>query len=179
MTVWFTADTHFGHANIIRHSGRPFALVAEMDAALIANWNAVVRPSDPVWHLGDFAFRNERPTASYLQRLAGEKHLIHGNHDKEDARVLKGWTSSQPYAEITIDDTRLVLFHYAMRVWHRVNKGAIHLFGHSHGELAGDRQCCDVGVDNPAWPYRPVSLAEIRQYLSTQPEHEAIDHHRT
>lgn len=40
MTVFFTSDTHFGHEAIIRHCGRPFASVAEMDEALIARWNA-------------------------------------------------------------------------------------------------------------------------------------------
>ena len=35
--VFFTADLHFGHANIIRHCARPFASVEDMDAALLAN----------------------------------------------------------------------------------------------------------------------------------------------
>ena len=33
--VFFTADLHFGHANIIRHCARPFADVEEMDLSLI------------------------------------------------------------------------------------------------------------------------------------------------
>jgi len=34
MPTWFTADMHFGHANIIRYSRRPFASVQAMDIAL-------------------------------------------------------------------------------------------------------------------------------------------------
>lgn len=165
--TWFTSDTHFGHANIISHCARPFGSVGEMDAALIANWNAAVQPSDEVWHLGDFAFRSAKPAAWYLSRLNGRKHLVHGNHDSAEARADPGWASSQAMAEIAVDGQRLVLLHYAMRVWPKAHHGALHLFGHSHGTLPGDSQSCDVGVDVPEWNYRPVSLAEIVEYLRT------------
>ena len=177
MTVWFTSDTHFGHANIIGYSDRPFGSVDEMDDALITRWNACVGPDDTIWHLGDFVFRNALPTERYLARLAGRKHLIWGNHDDAATRALPGWSTSQPYAEITVDDTRLVLFHYALRVWNRSHGGAVHLYGHSHNSLPGDRQCCDVGVDNPAWRYGPTTLEQIRTFLAIQPEHVAVDHH--
>jgi hypothetical protein len=36
--IWFTADTHLGHKNIIRHCARPFGSIEEMDASLIATW---------------------------------------------------------------------------------------------------------------------------------------------
>ena len=39
MSRWFTADQHFGHANIIEHSGRPFVSVDEMNRAIIDRWN--------------------------------------------------------------------------------------------------------------------------------------------
>ena len=177
MTVWFTSDTHFGHANIIRYSERPFGSVREMDESLTDRWNTLVRPDDTVWHLGDFAFRNAVSAERYLARLAGRKHLIWGNHDDAATRALPGWESSQPYAEITVDGTRLVLFHYAMRVWNRGQYGAVHLYGHSHNSLPGDDQCCDVGVDNPAWGYGPATLRQIASFLATQPAHVAVDHH--
>ena len=48
MTTWFTADTHFGHTNIIKYYSRPFATEREMDEVLIANWNAIVQKNDEV-----------------------------------------------------------------------------------------------------------------------------------
>lgn len=42
MNKWFTSDTHFSHANIIRYTGRPFQSVNEMDERLIENWNALI-----------------------------------------------------------------------------------------------------------------------------------------
>ena len=55
MTVFFTADTHFGDHRTINIQRRPFATVDETDALLIANWNGVVGLDDTVWHLGDVA----------------------------------------------------------------------------------------------------------------------------
>ena len=46
--TYFTADQHFGHFNIIRLSHRPFASLDEMNEAMIAKWNAKVKPGDAV-----------------------------------------------------------------------------------------------------------------------------------
>jgi calcineurin-like phosphoesterase family protein len=177
MTVWFTSDTHFGHANIVKYSNRPFASVLEMDEALIANWNARVRPNDEVWHLGDFTFKAEAEATLYLNRLNGLKHLIWGNHDSERVRSLALWASSQPYAELSMNGKRIVLLHYGLRVWNRSHHGALHFYGHSHGSLPGDRQSCDVGVDNPVCRYAPWRLEEIERHLAALPERVPVDHH--
>lgn len=50
-----TSDTHFGHERISMLAGRPFATVAEMDAALVERWNRAVPPDAVVLHLGDLA----------------------------------------------------------------------------------------------------------------------------
>ena len=58
--TFFTSDSHFGHASVLAprmDRPRPFATIEEHDEALVAAWNAVVRPDDIVWHLGDFAYR--------------------------------------------------------------------------------------------------------------------------
>lgn len=182
MATWFTSDHHFGHANIIRYTQRPYADVQEMDRCLIESWNAVVRPDDDIWCLGDFCYRSAKAAQTYLQRLHGRKHLICGNHDSEQTRQAAGWASSQAYAEISVDHRRLVLLHYAMRVWPGMRRNAIHLYGHSHGRLPGFRLpgfrlpgggdnpggCLDVGVD--CWGYRPVSVAEIVRRIRTLEE---------
>lgn len=162
--VWFTADTHFGHANIIKHCSRPFESAAEMDAVLIANWNAVVRPNDTVFHLGDFAFRQDpRQTKKIFGALNGAKTLITGNHDDKDVLEL-GWAQVDKLLGVKVEGTLLVLCHYAMRTWPKSHHGAFHLYGHSHGQLPGTGLSCDVGVD--CWDYRPVSLDEIRLRLA-------------
>ena len=63
--IYFTADTHFGHENVIRFCGRPYATAAEMDEALMENWNSRVKGNDTVLILQ--SKKIERTTAFALQ----------------------------------------------------------------------------------------------------------------
>ena len=157
--MYFTADTHFGHGGALGLYRRPFASVAAMDAAMVANWQGVVGPADEVWHLGDFAVGRRVDAAGLLAALPGRKHLVTGNNDPQSVAALPGWASVQPYAEIAEGGTALVLCHYALRTWRDMARGAWNLHGHSHGRLKPLLRQADVGVD--AWQFRPVTLAEI------------------
>lgn len=85
-SVFLTSDTHFGHLGVCRFMRadgvtklRPWDTPQDMDEEMVTRWNAVVRPSDKVYHLGDVVInRRALPT---LARLNGDKVLIKGNHD--------------------------------------------------------------------------------------------------
>jgi calcineurin-like phosphoesterase family protein len=159
--TYFTADTHFGDPRVLRIDKRPFKDIPEHDAALVERWNAVVRPDDEVWHLGDFALHvREGRIADLLGGLNGRKHLIVGNNDGPATLAAEGWASVQHYAELNLDGTGLVLCHYAFRTWKNMGRGWIDLHGHSHGKLGTQARQYDVGVD--LWDYRPVDLQTIR-----------------
>ncbi|MFN3945092.1 MAG: metallophosphoesterase family protein [Allosphingosinicella sp.] len=158
MRVFFTSDTHFGDHRTLNIGRRPFASVAEMDAALVARWNAAVAPEDEVWHLGDVA-RRAADVPALLARLPGRKHLVRGNNDPPGTASAPGWDSVQDYAELEIEGRRLVLCHYPFRTWNGQHKGAINLHGHSHGRMKPLTRQIDVGVD--VWDFRPVTLAEL------------------
>jgi calcineurin-like phosphoesterase family protein len=160
MAVFFTSDTHFGHAGARGLYRRPFESVAAMDAAMLDRWNTTVGPGDEVWHLGDFALGIPASAmADLLGRLHGRKHLITGNNDPPATTGLAGWSSVQPYAEIELDGLGLVLCHYAFRSWRNMGRGWLNLHGHSHGRLSPLPRQTDVGVD--AWDFRPVTLDRI------------------
>jgi calcineurin-like phosphoesterase family protein len=161
VTIWFTADTHFGHGGAMGRFKRPFRSVAEMNEAIVARWNETVGPDDEVWHLGDFALRTAADQiGALLARLKGRKHLITGNNDGPETLARREWASVQAYAEFELDGTWLVLCHYPFRTWNRMYKGAYNLHGHSHGKLAGLTRQVDVGVD--VWEFQPVTLATVR-----------------
>lgn len=161
MAVFFTADTHFGHGGARALYRRPFPSVAEADAAMVERWNSTVGAADDIWHLGDFAVGLRQPAvAALLERLQGRKHLVTGNNDPAWLTALPGWSSVQPYAELELEGTGLVLCHYAFRSWRNMGRGWLNLHGHSHGRLKPMTRQVDVGVD--VWDFRPVTLAEIR-----------------
>lgn len=116
MPIYFTADHHFGHAAARSFYRRPFSSVDEMDGEMIDRWNSVVQAEDVVWHLGDFAVRQSpERVGRLLDALHGQKHLIVGNNDDAGVTACAGWASVQPYAELTVDGTNLVLCHYPFR----------------------------------------------------------------
>jgi calcineurin-like phosphoesterase family protein len=157
MAVFFTSDTHFGDQRVLNFYPRPFASVAEMDAALIARWNDLVGSDDEVWHLGDFA-RSARSAAENFRQLRGRKHLVVGNIDPGFVMEL-AWASVAPYAEIEVEGVKLILCHYPFRSWNGMHRGALNLHGHSHGRLNPLPRQFDVGVD--ARDYRPIRLSEL------------------
>lgn len=55
--ICFTADTHFGHANVVKMCQRPFADVEAMNEAMTATWNDRVGGNDTVYIVGDMFFR--------------------------------------------------------------------------------------------------------------------------
>jgi len=171
MAVWFTADTHFGHTNIIKHCRRPFSSVEEMDETLVRNINTRVAATDTLYHLGDFAFRGKDP-AEYRGRIRCRTIvLVLGNHDPQtlDGAVKPAFAAHfrsvhsllRIKVEVASAPQLVVLCHYAMRIWDRAHYGSWHLFGHSHGGLPDDQsvRSWDVGVDRNA--FVPLSLAEV------------------
>lgn len=54
--IYFIADTHFNHTNIIKYCKRPFKDANEMNEYIIEKWNSVVKDDDIVYHLGDVGF---------------------------------------------------------------------------------------------------------------------------
>lgn len=170
--IWFTSDTHYGHANVIKYCDRPFADVHEMNEALIENFNECVRPGDTVFHLGDFSFL--RDPGVIRRRLNGNLHLIAGNHDWKQMQELRRlpWGWIRDTYMLRAGGTKIWLSHFAHRAWPNAHHGAIHLYGHSHGALEDHGRSTDVGVD--PWDYCPVNLDEILDMMKDRP---VLKHH--
>ena len=170
--VFVTADTHFGHAAILRLTGRPFESLQAMDEGLISRWNAKVGPDDTVWHLGDFSFRAEASPENYRARLNGRIHLVIGNHDDPGLRARTDlFESVSDIVGIKWGKQRIALCHYPMRDWPGAFRGAWHLFGHEHGRLDEEPLglSLDVGVDSHG--FAPLALDEVAQLMAQRKPH--------
>lgn len=71
-------------------------------------------------------------------------------------------------SEVHVAKQRIVLCHYAMRVWPHHAQGAWHLYGHSHGNLPDDELSLslDVGVD--VHEFRPWHFDELQTIMQTK-----------
>ena len=162
--IYFTADTHFDHLNIIvKHHLRKFDNVIAMNDVIIDNINSIVGSNDILWHLGDFAWKVPIP---FIKRIKCKNiHIVIGNHDKlsrfKDCQNVKIYTG---FVDTTIFSQRVTLCHYPMRSWRASCHGAWHLHGHTHGNILDPiRNTLDVGIDN--FGLKPVSWDEIVEYI--------------
>jgi len=155
--IYFTADHHFGHTNIIKYCNRPFKDVEEMNKILINNWNDTISDNDTVYHLGDFALMNNNKITEYLNKLRGIKILILGNHDRLNRKNKNLFKNIYKSYSLFYRGLTIVLSHYPYKFI--PPNGVIHLHGHSHGKETKIKNKIDVGVDNTN--YYPISIDEV------------------
>lgn len=166
--IYFTADTHFGHANILKLCNRPFADIDEMNEILIQNWNDRVSGNDTVYIVGDMFFRCT-DAESILKRLKGKKRLLVGNHDGswlKKVDLTKHFISMDHLLEISDGQHALVLCHYPLLTWKHAKRSFM-IHGHIHADTSADYfplitkrdNVLNAGVDING--FRPVTFDEL------------------
>lgn len=176
--IFYIADTHFGHGNIITYDNRPFTDTEDMTEAIIENWNSVVKNDDDVYVVGDMFWKLTWDEADAIAvQLNGLIHCIKGNHDEtnvfpEDAEQEFG------YKEIIDEGRHVVLCHYPIMFYNNmVNPNWYHLYGHVHAAwdhnmteswrkqieslYLKEWQGYNVGCMMPYMNYTPRTLDEI------------------
>lgn len=169
MTIWVTADPHFGHArllSILREDGqplRPFPTVEAMDAALVARWNDRVAPGDPVYVLGDLGF--SRPhLRTILPQLRGRLILVGGNHDRASADFYLRYVEDVRACAV-VDG--LLLTHFPVHPG-SLTRYVANVHGHLHERPAPPGPYLNVSVEHT--DYAPVALdALLAAHLTWQP----------
>ena len=163
--VFIISDTHFSHDNIIGYSNRPFNSVEEMNEALVHNWNSVVKPTDWVICLGDFALGVKENIALFGKQLNGVKTLVKGNHDRQ-AKLYEeaGFSDVLPVftlpSTLGFCDKTIVLSHKPQQI---LREGEVNIHGHIHDnqlDNSFDKELYfNASVENIN--YTPIKLQEI------------------
>ena len=177
--IWFTADTHFAHPNILKHMplrGEAFETIIDMEDCFIDIVNSMVKPKDLLIIAGDFCWKAGR-AGHFRQRIqAKEIHVAMGNHD---AASLKNHVSV--CRNMLFEKFNGIWFHishYPILSWRKQHHGGIHLYGHSHSlfeeqldELWPYRNSMECGVDNAlqlTGAFRPFHIDEIIERCSNE-----------
>lgn len=178
MSVYYTADLHLGHTNIITYCDRPFHSVGEMNAVIVANWNAVIGPDDIVHVLGDVAMGRREESMPLIGQLAGHKVLYPGNHDrcwnghgararKQETDYIAAGFEAIRHGPTTarIADHEVLLCHFPYdgdshdpdryKAYRPEDKGRWLLHGHVHQKWRQRKHMINVGVD--VWDFEPVA----------------------
>lgn len=150
--VFFTADLHLGHKNIIGYCNRPFSTGEEMDKEIIWSINKTVNQEDILYIIGDFCHKGGDAYKYREQIVCNHVHIILGNHD-EPTKFKTGFTSVSDQKMILYKNQKIFMCHYPMRSWSGSYRKSWMLYGHVHGRLhredvVSGTLTLDVGVDN-------------------------------
>jgi calcineurin-like phosphoesterase family protein len=177
--VYFTADTHYSHRNMVRALSswtdkesvtRNFKTIPEMNDTIISAFNERVKPNDTLIHLGDVAFITPAIKEFFHRLNCKNIYLVPGNHDRDlvKSKELQGYLRKMllPLQNLTIYNQHMVVSHFAMKIWDRSHFGSWNLYGHSHNFLPDpkDYKQMDVGVDTNN--YYPYHFEEIKEIMS-------------
>lgn len=187
MTIFFASDHHFGHTYLVERWRPQFTSVDHMTEELVRRHNAVVKPTDTVFFLGDFAMGRRAETVPIASRLNGHKVLVLGNHDvgfphgeDKPARMERGLALLLQHFDraivgnprMTVLGHEVTLSHFPPHgdhgedryVAHRPADEGVILHGHIHERVVLQHgRWLHVGVD--AHDYTPVAAEDLLRLL--------------
>lgn len=141
MRTFYIADTHFGHNTVINFDKRPFGDIEEMEHVMVMLWNAVVKPGDRVYILGDFCWNTKNEWVRLLKLLNGQKFLINGNHDllSYPEEVRKYFAGIYDYKKINDNGRKVIMSHFPIPTYEKSNDpNYFMLHGHVHKSKEND-----------------------------------------
>ena len=163
--IFVSSDPHLGHSNIVhkfkREDGSPlrdFKNIHEHDEAIIARHNAIVRPEDHWYCLGDVVIAKYH--LQTIARFNGHKRLVRGNHDifKTREYIAAGFEEIYGVRVFRPQDQQgksgFILSHVPLHPA-SVQRWARNVHGHTHANIVRDEH----GHPDPR--YICVSMEQI------------------
>lgn len=155
MKDYIISDLHLGDEKILKYvRTNKFADVETMNKAIVTQWNAVVKPYDRVFVLGDVATTLDG--LKYVKALNGTKVLIKGNHDKFPLIAYAGLFAEVEGAYLYQD--KYIMTHIPIHPDH-FYRYELNLHGHLHTELIDDDRYVNVNCDRIG--FAPALIDEL------------------
>jgi calcineurin-like phosphoesterase family protein len=171
------SDTHFGHTNSWEKFKladgsplRPFTSTEEMDETMIERWNAKVKSTDTVYHLGDVVINKKY--LNLVERLNGRKILIRGNHDifGDEQYYLAGFEQIHG-VRVFVD--KFILSHIPLHPDCVTERFKVNVHGHLHANEIMSWQVIDEDIVHKPDPrylcvsvehtnYEPLHFDEVQ-----------------
>lgn len=164
---------------------RDFNTVEEMNQAIVEGIN-IVPENDILFHLGDWSFGGEQNVMAFWKQIKCRTIIfVQGNHDQHVEKYksqMNGWSpvgtnenhkngispdfGFHQYLELEIGkNLRFCLFHFPIKSWNKMEKGAYHLHGHMHwkeDQRFGTGRMMDIGYDgNDLKPYQLLDVIDM------------------
>lgn len=160
---WFISDLHLGHELMIK-VGRPFANIAEMNEALLTNWNRLVKQGDVVYVLGDISVGvgpdKIKTIRQFFHKANGSKVWILGNHDPAQPPMD---AVNAVHGAFSIGNQRWILTHIPVHPDCLGDRFEANIHGHLHSGLINDPRYINVSVERIG--YKPIHIDEVRELV--------------
>jgi len=160
---YFIADPHLGHYKIITFEDnkgnlvRPFNTIEDHDNVIIDYINALVRPVDKLYILGDVVMY--RRNFDILDRIVTKKRiLIRGNHDIFKLKdYLPYFKDIRAYK--VMPKHGLIFSHCPIHPCQMEGRWKLNVHGHMHHNFIEDKRYFNICPERVG--YKPIELEEI------------------
>ena len=179
--IYFTSDWHIGHDKTFLYGKRGFQDIYTHDTMILKNCNAIVKPEDELYILGDLALGNDESEWNriFYNLNCNHIHFIQGNHDtdtKVDKYTDKYLFEYHGYVDIIkySKNKRFYLSHFPTVTDNYDNEKRLHiinLYGHTHqmtNFFNHNPYMYHVGVDSHNMT--PVSIEQIIKDIKKEVE---------
>ena len=184
--IWFVSDLHLGHDKPFILGPRKYTNISEA----YSHTHEMLKmfgPDDILFNLGDMVIGAGANSMEYAKRIVylpcKHQYFIWGNHNAgiqqmydecrsevgllaDDIEIYpltyrnSNFTFLGHRAEIFIDGRAVILDHYPIASWNHIGKGAMHIHGHTHLNLQGDKRLLRIDA-SWEWKRRPVEWSEM------------------
>lgn len=159
--ILFIGDIHAGHDNSLKWR-LGFENMGNYMSIVDKNIRSKVTKRDITYFMGDIVLNES--WAPYFKTLPGKKVLILGNHCTERVSIK---TLVDTFDEVhgMMKFKEFWLSHAPIHP--EELRGKVNIHGHVHSNTLNDSRYVNTSMENIN--YMPVSLDEIRKYLSENP----------